>query len=133
MDEVKKRRSSKAGTITRRVRELQNLIDIAADKLEITDKINNVKYAMDELGIVQDEYALLAEAEEDNAKLLATIEKWYDEYDKTASRAIREARQYQSTLEEAKKNGILNYRSWKYRSSNPNRRNFTSGEVYLSD
>ena len=37
MDEIKKRKSAKAGTVTRRIKELQNTIKVGADKLEITD------------------------------------------------------------------------------------------------
>lgn len=92
MDELKKRRSSKAGTVTRRIRELNNVVSMKADKLEVNDRINNLKYALDELGIIQDEYMNLNASE--NPQIISEADKWYYEYDMRASKAIREAREY---------------------------------------
>ena len=94
MEEAKKKRTYKAGTVTRRVNELLSLIQYRNDNQEVTDKIAHVKHAMDELGDIQDE--LISLIDEQDKEAMETNEKWYNNYIKKSSLAIKEAREYLS-------------------------------------
>ena len=102
MEELKKKRASKARVVTRRVNELGNGVTCALTEGEIVDKINNLKYASSELGARQDDVMEAADSDAD-PNVTETEEKWYDVYDKRVNRAIKEARSYIAIrLEEAK-------------------------------
>ena len=94
---AKKQRSIKARRVTRRVNELLNGIKTFIAKAEITEKINNVKYVVDELGELQDDY--MGYLDTNNTELLNAEQVWYDEYDLKANLAIKEARKYISERE----------------------------------
>ena len=94
---AKKQRSIKARRVTRRVNELLNGIKTSIAKAEITEKINNVKYVVDELGELQDDY--MGYLDTNNTELLNAEQVWYDEYDLKANLAIKEARKYISERE----------------------------------
>ena len=55
MDEVKKRRASKARTLTRRIKTLNNAVIDRIAKEDILEKINAANYNFEELGSIQDE------------------------------------------------------------------------------
>ena len=107
MDDVKKKRAGKARVLTRRTKELLNSTKLKLHEVEIVDKINNLKYAISELGTIQDDVMSLLEeqydgdAGDEKDKNIKEEEEWYDAYDKQTSLAIKEARQY---IDEANKN-----------------------------
>ena len=78
-DEAKRSRSSKAGTVTRRINELHGAIWCAAQPNELKEKIQKVKDVMELLGAAHDSYVSYIDAT-DEAELTAA-EKWYYEYD----------------------------------------------------
>ena len=55
MQDCKKNRTLKARKLTRRTNELLNAVKIDAVKNDIEETIRTLKFAMDELGAVQDE------------------------------------------------------------------------------
>ena len=55
MDEATKERARKGGLTTRRTSELLNCIKSESDKSELIEKIETVKYAMENLGMIHDE------------------------------------------------------------------------------
>ncbi len=106
MDEVKKRRAGKGKLVTRRTNELLSAVKCLLQEEDIVDKINTLKYALSELGSIQDELStLLDEQNQDEPAVQQQIEKeqeWYDAYDKKVNLAIREARVYISDVKAAK-------------------------------
>ena len=82
--EAKKARGVKARVVTRRVNELLNGIKILSSKEEIIGKINNIWYALEELGITQDTViGVVQDADVENEV------KWYDGYDINANSTIK--------------------------------------------
>ena len=79
MDELKRTRSSKTRTLTRRLNELNTVINVGASRIEVEEKIANAKYTFEQLGEAQVE--LLEVIGETQAELPACIE-WYKRYDK---------------------------------------------------
>ena len=106
MDELKKKRASKGKLVTRRTNELLNAVKCLLQEEEITDKINTLKYALGELGSIQDEISTLFDDQnQGEPAVLAQIEKendWYNAYDNKVNLAIREARKYISDEKAAK-------------------------------
>ena len=90
MEDIKKRRANIAKKVTRRINELLNGVKNVIEKEDIVEKINNVKYAVEELGVVQDE---LIGSIDDDANVDEETE-WYDGYDVKANLAIKEGRRY---------------------------------------
>ena len=90
MGDIKKRRTNIAKKVTRRINELLNGVKNVIEKEDIVDKINNEKYAVVELGVVQDE---LIGSIDDDANVDEQTE-WYDGFDVKANLAIKEDRRY---------------------------------------
>ena len=71
MEEIKKKRSSKGGTVTRRINELNNALKVDVEETDLMEMITKLKTATAELGEVHDmliteignEATLLEEAE----------------------------------------------------------------------
>ena len=65
---------------------------------EITEKINSVKWALSELGLVLDAVmALLEEQDQQDEAVVALVRKesiWYDKYDLKVNNAIKDARKH---------------------------------------
>ena len=102
MEDVKKERSRKGATVSRRVKELENACKRDVDPIEIKEKISNVKYTFEELGELQDK--LIELLPDEPAKKVS--ETWYDGYDDKVNRVIRLARNTIKISEDAKKNDV---------------------------
>ena len=104
MEEAKRERSRKAGTTTRRVKELQNAVKNEASPTEIKEKISTVKYTFEELGELQDKVLELIDPTDTTA--IATDIKWYDSYDDKVNKGIIDARGFIRHGEEATRNEL---------------------------
>ena len=93
MEDVKKRRTAQAKLVTRRVTTLLNGINCEVPKDEIEEKINNLKSAVGQLGLIQDEIMVLLDGEDDRT-VVETQENWYNSYNKKVIFAIKEAKSY---------------------------------------
>ena len=92
---VKKRRASKARTLTRRIKALNNVITDRIAKEDIHEKINAVKYDFEELGSIQDEVIeLIQDDGDDGEKTLETDTQWYEKYEKEINYAVARTRKY---------------------------------------
>ena len=104
VEDAKKKRAGKARVVTRRVNEVLNALKSKLQEDEIVDKINNLKYAIGELGNLHDDVITIIEeaaAPADKAPLLQTEDTWYNNYDKKVNLAIKEAREHIDLLKEA--------------------------------
>ena len=90
MEEIKKDRTSKARLVSRVVTEVLNGVHCYSKANEITDKINNLKYAMEELGKLHDEY--IGRIDLEDVETLDVESEWYNNDDFKVNRAIKEAR-----------------------------------------
>ena len=89
--EARKAMAVKARVVTLSVNELLNGIE---EVRKIIETINNIKYALEELGITQDAViGAVQDADVENEV------KWDDEYDIKANSAIKEGRDYLSEIE----------------------------------
>ena len=70
MPEVKKRRASKARTLTRRIKAWNNAITDHIAKEDIHEKIHAAKYNFEELGSIQDEVIELIQDDDYDRKKL---------------------------------------------------------------
>ena len=89
MEDAKKERSSKAGTVTRRVKELENAVKSGVSAVEIKEKISNFKYTFSELGELQDNYNQLIDATDETA--MNASYSWYDAYDNKVNKRTSRA------------------------------------------
>ena len=71
-----------------------NAVKGETQKRVIEDKMQNVKYAMEELGTLQDDVVSFIGDGDEDKHLLDTEEKWYYNYDKKANEAIKLANMY---------------------------------------
>ena len=92
MEEIKKRRTIHARRLTRKTNELYNAIKGEVHIIDIREKIGALKYCIEELGGVHDEYIENVDPEEKDT--LAAEEKWYTKYDVATNDAIKSARDY---------------------------------------
>ena len=100
MAEVKKRRASKARTLTRRIKALNNAITDRITKEDIHERINAAKYNFEELGSIQDEaIELIQDDDHDGEKTLETDTQWYEKYEKEMNYAVARARKYIASIE----------------------------------
>ena len=87
-EDLKKNRSARGGTVTRRVKELLGAIRLSSTTMELKEKIQKVKESMEALGEAQDAYVSLLG--EDQANMDAA-DGWYYEYDDRVNQAIMKA------------------------------------------
>ena len=109
MDEAKKTRTWKARVVTRRTNELLNSMKCKLQEEEIVDKINNLKYALTELGTLHDDVIGILEERKDGdekEKLIEAEEQWYDVFDKKVNLAVKEGRTYIDDLKDAAKSKV---------------------------
>ena len=104
MEDVKKERSRKAGTLTRRMKELFNAVKNEASVIEVKEKISTVKYTFEELGELQDKYMELID--DKDVGEISTGNKWYDTYDGKVNKEISNAREYIDHCETDQKNEL---------------------------
>ena len=90
MEDIIKRRTNIAEVGTRRINELLNGVKNVIEKEDRVEKINKVKYAVEELGVVQDELIGII----DDDATVAEETEWYDGYDVKANLAIKDGRRY---------------------------------------
>ena len=83
--------------MTRKMNEMLNLITTRSDGKDVSDKINDMKHAMEELGVIQDE--LMSLVDEGKGEELEEYTKWYNSYVRKTNLAIKEARDYLSSSE----------------------------------
>ena len=91
MEDAKKERTSKARTLSRRIRELSNIIKSDGSIVEVEEKMAAVKYSFEQLGDLQD---MVMEYLEDDVEGTAQNVKWYDAYDEKVNWVILSARRY---------------------------------------
>ena len=96
MEELKKARSSKARTLTRRLNELKTARTTGASREDVQERIMNAKYTFEQLGEAQD--ALLGGLGDNHDEWDACID-WYNGYDEKLNIGIAEARRYLLDLE----------------------------------
>ena len=90
--EAKKARSAKAGTVTRRINELNLLLQREVDEVDVLGKINNLKTAMEQLGLAQDLYLSLLEPAD--TATLEEGEKWYYGYSSRVDTVVQLGRRH---------------------------------------
>ena len=78
--------------VTRRIKELKSGIENRSGKVEINETISTLKYVMDELGALQDEY--MSHVGEEDHDVAGQAEKWYFEYDRSCNKAISSISSY---------------------------------------
>ena len=89
--ECKRKRTNHARKVTRKTNELVTATQGEVHVTEIREKIDALKYNMEDLGVVHDDYvSLLGE----DVAVLATEEAWYAAYDSKTNEAIKKAREY---------------------------------------
>ena len=93
MDETKKKRTNQARKVTRKVNEIGTAIKGKIHVSEIKEKISTLKYCMEDLGTLHDEYMDLLD-DQTQHDVLAAEEKWFTGYDAKTNQAIKEARDY---------------------------------------
>ena len=96
MEEKKKERSSKARTLTRRIKELHTTIGSQAQAIDVQEKIAQIKYTFEELGTIQDELLDTCMEEEANYDEIVT---WYDKYDYEVNKEIVRAQKYLQSIQ----------------------------------
>ena len=94
MDKLKKARSSKARTLTRLINELKNARSLGSSRIEVEEKISNVKYTFEQLGEAQDDVLEAIEDGDVNAD-----QEWYQAYDRKMNIEVIAAREYLEELE----------------------------------
>ena len=71
MEDAKKQKSSKGGTVTRRINELNIISRNEASETNVIETIDKLKVATEELGVSHDAYvSLLNESEQKDEKAL---------------------------------------------------------------
>ena len=90
MEEARKTRKTKASKLTRTINELLNAVSTRSANIELEEKIKNVKLAMNDVAIVNDE--IIGLIPDDDKDTLEQQNRWYNDYDNRALMAIREAR-----------------------------------------
>ena len=95
MDAAKKSRTNCARKLTRKSNELSNAIRGRSHISEIQEKIGTLKYCMEELGTVHDEYmGHFDVADEEVQTQIQKEDRWYMNYDMATNEVIKEARDY---------------------------------------
>ena len=89
MEEAKKDRSGKGGTVTRRIHELLGALEYDTSPIVLKEKNHQLMDVIEVLGAVQDTYVNLIE--EGDAETLTAAENWYYEYDDRANNVIKKA------------------------------------------
>ena len=91
---AKVKRSSKARTVTRRIGELNTAVQNSASKDDVTEKIDRLKYAFEELGASHDNLLVLFDDGETDGNEIQELTTWYDRYDLNVNNGIKRARNY---------------------------------------
>ena len=96
MEEIKKERSNKARTLTRRLNELINTTKLNGANIEVNEKISQVKNTLEELGEIQDR--LLGSIDESDDTATTEIIKWYEGYVQKVNIEISTSRAYLNSI-----------------------------------
>ena len=99
MDEIKKRRSSKARTATRRVKDLKNAVRDDVSKEGIQEKVSSVKYTLEELGSLQDDLLDAIGDDEDKRDEVERAMQWYEKYEREINQTVTMARNHISSID----------------------------------
>ena len=95
MEEAKKKRTNSARKVTRKSNELSSAVRAKLHIAEIQEKIGTLKYCMEDLGTVHDEYLSHIDPNIDgNPEEIEKEEKWYMAYDAKTNDTIKTARVY---------------------------------------
>ena len=86
------KRSNKARTLTRCMKELCNVLENGSSVIEVKEKMSAVKYTSEKLGDLQDN--LMGLIEEEDVETGAQNIAWYDNYDEKDNQSIARAREY---------------------------------------
>ena len=89
MEEAKKDRSGKGGTVTRRINELLGALEYNTSPIVLKEKIQKAKDAIENLGTAQDTYVNLIK--EGDTETFTAAENWYYEYDDRGNNVIKKA------------------------------------------
>ena len=92
MEEAKKKRTIQARKVTRKTNELWNAIKGELHISDVQEKMGTLKYCMELLGEIHDEYVTLMDPADVDP--LATAETWYTGYDTKTNEVIKVARDY---------------------------------------
>ena len=92
MEAAKTERTKKARLVTRRMNEMLNCLKTEPLVTEVKEKIDTLKYAIGELGDIQDE--VMSHIHDEDAQGIQDEETWYFNYDSKVNVAIKEGLTY---------------------------------------